>query len=106
MELRRIRGITLPHNSGQMTMRLFADDTNAFVHNEDTNWETFWWYLDTFCEAFGSRINHSKTTFRAIKENQPNLLTVHGCQNIQSGQVVCIFGIPMGLGVTLEQRWA
>lgn len=100
-----LQGIEIPNSPKDLCLQQFDDDTNAvFINSSSIN--SFLDYLNTFCLASGSRINHTKTGFWSSKDNTPDRVANAGCKRINNGEIFCLLGIPMGFNVTLEQRWA
>ena len=91
-------------NGSQVCIKMFADDTNAVVENEERSITCFWECLQIYCTAFGSAINHSKTGFTTYIQKPPSLLIHEGCKPFQDGQIVCILGNPMGFKISLK-KW-
>lgn len=88
-----------------LCLQQFADDTNVVMQENDQTVQTFWEYLNTFCLASGSLINHSKTGFKSLSGYMPADVKQAGCKIIENGQVFRLLGIPMRFGITFAQRW-
>lgn len=54
-----LKGIQLG-NGDEVCTKIFSDDTNALVYNEDISIGSFWECLQTFCNAARSVLNHNK----------------------------------------------
>ena len=59
MEEGNIKGIKIDESS-QVCMELFVDDTSTLIANEEESITELWEYLNIFCKASGSLINHKK----------------------------------------------
>ena len=81
------------------------DDTNVVTENDPLLTSSFWNFLDTFCLASGSVINHSKIGYKCFSNNIPQVVVSASCKEILSGQIFRLLGIPMGFGITSSQRW-
>ena len=100
-----LKGIAIPGSPTDLCLQLFADDTNALIHNDDQSIASFWDCLGTFCLASGSQVNHSKTGIKTMNKLPPDWLVQQGCKIIQDGDIFRLLGIPMGFGVSIHQRW-
>ena len=105
METGVLQGIKLPNNQ-HLCMQLFADDTSALIKQDERSLHAFWECLEIYCLASGSAINHSKTGIKSSKNITPQWLLDHGCEIIPEGAVFRLLGIPMGFGISLQQRWS
>ena len=102
----QIQGVAIPGIEKDLCLQQFADDTNSFIHNDSVSVSSFMNCLDTFCQASGSLINHSKTGVWSSSNNIPLTVTQSGCDVIQNGTIFRLLCIPMGFGITLKDRWA
>ena len=101
---RRLNGVMLG-NGSQVCIKMFVDNINAVVENEEGSISYFWECLQIYCSASGSSINLSKTGFRTCSQGPPPWLIHEDCKPFQDGQeVVRILGIPMGFKVSLKKR--
>ncbi|KAH7415806.1 hypothetical protein KP509_14G061700 [Ceratopteris richardii] len=101
----KINGVSIPNSPTPLCLQMFADDTNVVLKNDNQSLTKFLDCLDVFYLASGSRVNHSKTGFKASDNSVPVIIAQLGCSIIKEGVIFRLLGIPMGFNVTFGQRW-
>ncbi|MCO5585619.1 hypothetical protein L7F22_039554 [Adiantum nelumboides] len=81
-----IQGIQVPGFTSQLCLQQFADDTNGLIRDDPRSIGNLLTYLDAFCTANGSEINHNKIGYRSSTGSTPSICSDAGYKELEDGQ--------------------